>query len=253
MVLVRGQTLSEEILEAFARSLGPIWTFTYATKNRTGLSAATSAVYRYSNRAADGTLIGDDQPTMVTLKVNQNWHTDSTYTRPGAAFSIFAGNVIPPEGGNTEFCDMRIAYDAMDDALKERLHGINAYHSVAYSNRRVTGKILADGDMALTPVRRLIVHRHVTGRHALCIGGHVGRMDGMSDAECESLLTPLNAIATAPARVYSHQWQSGDVLLWDNRCTMHRATYYDSSRYEREMWITRIADESDEVNCGEIP
>jgi len=245
VVLLRDQELEESVLESFARSLGPIWTYSFVTKNSSGLSAATKAVYRYTNRVADGTLVKDDHPTMITLKANLIWHSDATYTKPGATVSIFAGSIIPPDGGNTEFCDTRVAYERLSPAMRDRIRDLSAYHSIIYSNRRVTGKTLSNNDGELTPIRRAVVRKHVTGRDALCIGSHVGRMDGISDAECEDILSELTAVATARDVVYSHQWRPGDVLLWDNHCTMHRATPYDSSSHERQMWITRIRDESE--------
>jgi alpha-ketoglutarate-dependent 2,4-dichlorophenoxyacetate dioxygenase len=245
VVLIRDQALEPNHLEAFARSLGPIWTFAYAMKHAPGVTSTTSAIHRYSNRTAEGTFVQDDHPTMITLKANEIWHTDSTYSRPGAAVSVFAGNIIPPEGGNTEFCDTRIAYETLDPALKKQIHEIDAFHSLLYSRRRVTGTTSVEDEAVLTPVKRPLVRKLPTGRYALCIGSHIGLIDHMSSAESEELLGRLTDIATTPDRVYSHRWRAGDVLLWDNRSTMHRATPYDSAKYEREMWITRIADESE--------
>jgi alpha-ketoglutarate-dependent taurine dioxygenase len=180
---------------------------------------------------------------MSILRGNQGWHTDSSYMRVSAKASMLSARVVPTSGGNTEWCDMRAAYDALDDDLKRKLEGVSAAHSIVYSQRRA-GEITVPGfyghDVDTPPRRPLVKVHPVTGRRALFIGRHAHDVTGMAPEESERFLDDLLDFACGPPRVYTHRWTVGDLVVWDNRCVLHRAEPWDWSE-PRVMMHTRVS------------
>jgi len=201
-----------------------------------------------SNKAADGHILSPDEKRYQTLRGNEGWHTDSSYMRLAAKASILSCQVATKTGGETEFCDMRDAYDALDDAMKAKVEGLSAYHSLYVSQAKAgftfrTGEAYGyhtDG----MPLRPLVKVHPVTGRKALYVGRHAWRIPGMEDAEAQGLFDALHAFALKPQRIYTHAWRPGDVVMWDNRSVLHRACEYDYSE-PRVMRHVRIAGESE--------
>jgi len=245
LVLLRNPALSESGLLEFAASLGPIWNFSSASGG--GTRQRKPRVFDFTNRGAQGEALASDDPAVRYFKVNELWHTDTTYVLPGATFSMLAAHVLPASGGNTEFCDTRVLYEGLAPDLQERIAHAVARHSLQYSYARIGISSLEDvgrgfkGDV----IPRPLVRRHSSGRNAVWLASHIGAIDGMPTAESEKLLEQLMAEATRPDRVYSHPWMPGDLLIWDNHCTMHRATPFDSSTSVRSMWSVRITDEDE--------
>ena len=176
---------------------------------------------------------------------NNEWHSDSSFQRLGAIASILAGIEVPSEDGQTEFADMRAAYDALPAETTERLAGLRAWHSVTYS-RVALGAMDMDLPEDLTTLpgaEHSMVRRHpVTGRPSLVIGSHVAHIYGMNDEEGHRLAQELVDEACQPPRVYSHNWRAGDVVLWDNRSVLHRGRPYDLSE-RRQLQHVRVAGE----------
>ncbi len=185
-----------------------------------------------------------------SLSANERWHHDSTFMPVMAAGAVFTAEIVPDEGGDTGFADMRAAYEALDDATRERVGTLSAYHSRRYSMDRAGLHVSAEnadryqlyGYAAdLDPQLRPLVKVHpVTGRPNLLIGQHAHAIPGLAADESEALLDRLDAEACAVPRTYHHRWTVGDALLWDNRRLMHRATPHDPAQ-PRRMWHTRIA------------
>ena len=197
-----------------------------------------------SNKKADGTLLRDDDNTMKILQGNEGWHTDSSYMPVSARASILSAHVVPSAGGETEWADMRAAYDALDEATHARIRDLAACHSLYYSQAKI-GHVGTYGSSygfhkQETPLRPLVKVHPVTGRPALYIGRHAHAIPGLSEAESEALLEQLVDFACRPPRTYLHRWTPGDVIVWDNRCVLHRARPYDH-REPRVMMHTRIA------------
>ena len=203
-----------------------------------------------TNIAPDGTVLNDqDHDTVKSIRGNEGWHHDSTYMPIQAFGAVVSAEIVPPDGAPTGFADMRAAFDALDDATRDRLRGLRARHSLYYSQGR-SGYLPtpdADGGYAMygyhtkeTPVRPLVKVHPDTGRENLLIGRHAHDIEGMDPIESEELLDRLNEQACADGRVHYHQWQVGDVVVWDNRRLMHRATEFDL-RHPRRIWHTRIA------------
>jgi len=197
-----------------------------------------------SNRKADGEAVDEHSDHFQILKGNEGWHTDSTYMPVSARASILSAQVVPAEGGETEWADMRAAFAALDESTQRRISDLAAYHSLFYSQAKVGHKPQKGASYGLDdqniPLRPLVKVHPVTGRPALFTGRHAYGIPGLSEEESESLLEELMAFACQPPRVFAHKWQSGDVVMWDNRCVLHRARPYDYSQ-PRIMRHVRVA------------
>jgi len=235
LLIFPGQGLSATEQAAFARRFGDI-----------EVLVENLETIPISNKGADGALLDDDTFHMQLLRGNEGWHTDSSYMPLAAKASVLSAQVVPPAGGETEWADCRAAWDVLDAATRERIRTLNAYHSYFYSQRRLGHEVAtgqAYGFFDGPPPLRPLVKRHpVTGREALYIGRHACDIPGLDAAESERLLDELMAFTCQPPRTYMHRWQPGDVVVWDNRCLLHRARPYDH-RHERVMMHTRVRGE----------
>jgi alpha-ketoglutarate-dependent taurine dioxygenase len=188
-----------------------------------------------------GEVMAPDHPVMQVVRGNQGWHTDSTYMPVSAKASVLSARVVPTSGGDTEWADMRAAYEALDDATRERVSDLCAYHSIVYSQAKAGFTTTVGYGMDEAPQLRPLIKVHpVTGRPALFIGRHAHAVPGLDPEASEMLLTELLDDACRPPRVYRHQWQPGDVVVWDNRCVLHHACEWDLSE-PRVMVHTRVA------------
>lgn len=202
-----------------------------------------------SNVRRDGTLRreADNDDMMKVLKGNMGWHADSTYMPVQAKGAVFSAEVAPPSGGETAWADMRAAYDALDDGLRSKVERLAAYHSLYYSQSKLGLPPVGDKEYSgygfhdgPAPLRPLVKTHPETGRKSLLIGRHAHNLVGMSETESEGLLQQLVDFACRPPRIYMHRWSPGDVVLWDNRCLLHRGMPWDMSQ-PRIMWHSRIA------------
>jgi alpha-ketoglutarate-dependent taurine dioxygenase len=232
LLIFPGQHLSARAQVAFAERFGEIEILVEALKT-----------IPISNKSADGSLLDDDSHQMQLLRGNEGWHTDSSYMHLSAKASVLSAHVVPSAGGETEWADMRAAYDALDDATKARVSKLSAYHSFFYSQAKIGHKVAVGAGYGFfegePPLRPLVKVHPVTRRTALYIGRHAGRIPGLADAEAEQLLDDLVTFACQPPRVFTHDWAPGDIAVWDNRCLLHRARPYDH-REERVMMHTRV-------------
>ena len=229
------QHLSREQQVAFARRFG----------------ALEFALAPISNVRPDGSLRdARDDDVIKVLRGNMYWHADSTYMPVQAKGAVFSAERVPAKGGETGWADMRAAYDALDAQTRERIEGLSAYHSLHYSQSKLghtpkagseySGYGFHDGPV---PLRPLVKTHPETGRKSLLIGRHAHNIPGMDPGESERLLESLAAFACRPPRVHYHRWSPGDVVVWDNRCLLHRAMPWDMSE-PRIMWHSRIAGDS---------
>jgi alpha-ketoglutarate-dependent taurine dioxygenase len=181
------------------------------------------------------------------LKGNMGWHCDSTYMPVQAKGAVFSAEVVPAEGGETAWADMRAAYDALSPAMKARIEPLSAFHSLHYSQAKLgqtadeKSEYTAYGFSVKEPPLRPLVKTHPeTGRKTLAIGRHAYGIPGLDIADSDRLLEELCALACQPPRTYTHRWTPGEVVVWDNRCLMHRACPWDM-REPRVMYHSRIA------------
>ena len=195
-----------------------------------------------SNLGKDGRPLPLDSRQRAFNLGNMLWHSDSSYRAIPAKYSILSARVVNPVGGNTEFADMRSAYDALDADTKKMVEDLVCEHSLMYSRGSLGMVEYSDEERAMfRPVRQRLVRTHpVSGRRSLYLSAHAGAIIGMPIAEARILLKDLTEHATQPAFVYAHQWRPWDVVMWDNRQMMHRARRYDETQ-PRDMRRTTIA------------
>ena len=197
-----------------------------------------------SNQAADGHILTENEKRFQTLRGNEGWHTDSSYMPLAAKASILAAEVVPSAGGETELADMRDAYEKLDEATKLKIADLVAYHSL-YASQAKAGFVFRTGESYGfhthgMPVRPLVKTHPKTGRKSLFVGRHAFRIPDMDDEQAQALLDELLEFSVQPGRTYAHRWQPGDVMIWDNRCILHRACPYDYSE-PRVMRHVRVA------------
>ena len=200
-----------------------------------------------ANLDANGQVWKADSRLRLFQMGNRLWHTDSSFkVVPGCASMLYSRS-IAPIGGHTEFADLRSAYEALPEAMKQRLQGLVAEHSLLYSRAKLGFTQFTDSEkLAFTPVRRPLVRLHPeSGRTTLYMASHVGKIDGMGDEEAAQFMKDLTAHATQRQFVYTHRWRVGDLVMWDNRCTMHRGTDFEDTRWPREMERVTTSDKAD--------
>lgn len=189
-----------------------------------------------SNVDNDGRILpASDRKRQYSLG-NQLWHTDASFQDPAGRYSMLSARVIPPVNANTEFADMRQAYDELDDALREKIAHLSAHHSIAYS-RSLLGFEFSQNeiDKLKGAVHPLVRTNPRTGRKSLYLASHANRVLDMPVPEGRLLLYELTLRATQKHLVYSHEWRDGDLVIWDNLATMHRATAFDDAKHKREL------------------
>ena len=197
-----------------------------------------------SNKPEHGKTFGSDDHRTKLLKGNEGWHTDSSYMPLSAKASVLSAHVLPKNGGQTEWADMRDAFERLDESEKDRLLTLNAYHSYFHSQAKVGHHVKVGAGYGFfagePPLHPLVKIHPETRRPALFLGRHIKGIEGMSEAQSESLITELTSFACQAPRLLMHQWSLGDVVVWDNRCVLHRARPYDM-RQERVMMHTRVS------------
>ena len=188
-----------------------------------------------------GEVMAPDHPVMQVVRGNQGWHTDSSYMPVSAKASMLSAQVVPTSGGETEWADMRSAYDDLDAPTRARIATLDAYHSIAYSQAQAGFESTVGYGMGEPAQLRPLVKVHPdTGRPALFIGRHAHAIPGLPREESDALLADLLERACQPPHVYRHRWTPGDLVVWDNRCVLHRAGEWDLAE-PRVMRHTRVA------------
>jgi alpha-ketoglutarate-dependent 2,4-dichlorophenoxyacetate dioxygenase len=202
-------------------------------------------IFDISNLDEDGKILAEDDARASYRLGNELWHTDSSFRQKSATWSMLHARAIPPTGGNTEFA----AYDALPDAMKRRLAGLVAEHSIWRSRAIHGGYFPTEEERKLRPpARHALVRRHPgSGRNCLYVASHCTHIFGMPEEEGRALLDGLIEFATQPRFVYAHTWRLGDLVIWDNRATMHRATPFEATGHVRDMRRATIVDVSAEL------
>jgi alpha-ketoglutarate-dependent 2,4-dichlorophenoxyacetate dioxygenase len=201
-------------------------------KNRFG----NEALGDISNLDESGEIMKSDNRRRMYGLGNRLWHTDASFQDPAGRYSMLSAKVVPPVGADTEFADMRAAYDALPEDEKARLEGLRVHHSIAYS-RQTLGFEFSESEQdalkgAIHPLVRTIPR---SKRRSLYVASHASRIIDWPVPEGRLLLRDLIEHATRPEFVYRHQWRGGDLVIWDNRATMHRARPFDDAKYRREL------------------
>ena len=235
LLLFRGQHLDDAQHVAFSRRFGPLLGHVLTQF----LKPEHPEVYVLSNVVEGGRPIGNHRE-------GWNWHSDLSYKAEPSLGALLYAVEVPPVEGDTFFASMHAAYDALPEAWQARIRHMTATHSYAnyYGKAFADRNPLSAEQLAATPdvVHPLVRTHPETGRLSLYVGEDVVRkIDGLPDDDSIRLLAELNAHAIAPQFSYRHRWHAGDLLVWDNRCTMHRATPYDDNKYRRVMHRTTVA------------
>jgi alpha-ketoglutarate-dependent 2,4-dichlorophenoxyacetate dioxygenase len=237
-----GQEITDEQQIAFSRNFGEIENSAGGTVTKPHEKRLSHLMNDVSNLGQDHRpLARDDRRRLFNLG-NQLWHSDSSFRAVPAKFSILSGRVVVEKGGNTEFADMRAAYDALDDKTKALVEPLVCEHSLMYSRGLLGFTELSDEERAMfRPVRQSLVRTlPVTGRKSLYLASHAGTIVGWPMPEARAFLRDLNEEATRSENVYVHKWRQHDLVMWDNRQTMHRVRRFDETLV-RDMRRTTVA------------
>jgi alpha-ketoglutarate-dependent 2,4-dichlorophenoxyacetate dioxygenase len=238
VLVVRDQPFADEEQIAFARRLGGELV---TTIGRRVIDAnprlKDPAITDISNLDENSEIIGKaDRRRMYSLG-NRLWHTDSSFQNPPARYSMLSAKEVPSAGGETEYADMRAAYDAFPDALKAQIEDLRAFHSIIYSRETIGFTEFSDAERALFPgAEQPLVRVHPgSGRKSVYIASHAAHVVGWPVPDGRLLLRELMALATLPQFVYRHAWRVGDFVIWDNRCMMHRGLPFDEATQRRDL------------------
>jgi len=239
----------------FSRAFGPL-----ELPPNIGLTTAGAAKRRFapelydaSNLDVDGEIAPADSLRRRYAKGNELFHTDSSFHAMPTKWSLLFGHIVTPERGATEFVDTRVAYDRLPQEMKNRIDGLTVEHNV-WTSREKAG--FTDVDKmrgSIEPGIHPLVRTSASGRKALYIGSHADHIIGMDLDEGRALLNELVERATTPDQIYAHHWRQGDLVIWDNRCTMHRATEFDYLNHKRDLRRTTINEYGPERAANDRP
>jgi alpha-ketoglutarate-dependent 2,4-dichlorophenoxyacetate dioxygenase len=218
VLVFRGQEVTDDLQLAFSKRFGP------PEVTKVGSLGTGSHFVILSTIGPDGKVVPPDHRYALRNKANQLWHTDSSFKRTPALTSVLSARIIPARGGETEYVSTRLAFERLDPALRQKLENSFAWHDYNHSRSQIApGLATPEERAALPPVCwRMVWKNPVNGRGALYLASHAYAIEGMAPAAGKALIDQVTAAATAPEASYVHVWQSGDVLMWDNRATMHR-------------------------------
>ena len=252
VLVFHDQALDDDQQIAFSALLGPLETTikSFRPGHKARLNLHVSDV---SNLDENSRVLAMDDGRRMNGLGNRLWHTDSSFKKTPAKYSLLSARVIPPEGGETEFADLRAAYDALPEKTKTFLEGKIAMHSIIYSRSTIGFTDYSQQERDRLPaVPQLLVRTHPgSGRKTLYLASHAGEIQGMATPEARMLLHDLMEHATQRQFVYTHRWRVGDLVMWDDRCTMHRARDYDMT-YPRDMHRTTVADVAPSVEQAQV-
>ena len=242
VLVFRNQRITDEQQLAFSHYFGEL-----EETGGTGISKPNEqrlhpAFADVSNLDADNRILARDNRRRLYGLGNRLWHTDSSFKPIPANYSLLSGRVIVEEGGQTEFADMRAAYDALDNDLKAEIAELICEHSLIYSREVLGFTDLTEAERAtMKPVLQMLTRTHpLSGRKSIYLASHIGGIVGWPVPEARQFIRDLIEHATQRLFVYAHEWQPFDLLMWDNRCTVHRVRRFESSQV-RDVRRTTVA------------
>ena len=250
VLLWRNQQVTDDVQGTFSRAFGPL------EITKVGTLGEGTVYVRVTNVDRDGTPVPESHRQSATAKANALWHTDSSFKTTPALASVLSARTIPSDGGETEFVSTRAAWNRLSQQEQQQVQDLVVEHSYLNSRRLIDAAIVtAPERQALPPVRwRLSWRNPANGARSIYLASHAGAIGGMAEAEALQLLARLSDGATRPESIYRHVWRTGDVVLWDNRATMHRGRPFPGNEI-RSLVRTTIsataADGLDEVRPGD--
>jgi alpha-ketoglutarate-dependent 2,4-dichlorophenoxyacetate dioxygenase len=218
VLVFRGQDVTDDLQIAFSRRFGPL------EITKVGSQGHGTHLVILSTIDENGNVVPADHRLAMRNRANQLWHTDSTFKAVPALASVLSARIIPPAGGETEYVSTRLFWEKLDPALQQRLENAFAWHDYAHSRGQIAPDLASPEERAALPPQRwrMMWKNPVNGRPALYLASHAYTIEGLEQEEAQKLLAELMEAATAPGASYVHAWRPGDVVMWDNRATMHR-------------------------------
>jgi alpha-ketoglutarate-dependent 2,4-dichlorophenoxyacetate dioxygenase len=254
LVVLRDQNISDDEQIRFSRAFGPLELPPHMGLKRPqqhDLQRRIRAeMYDVANIDGNGDFLPIESLRMASNRANEEFHTDSSFNALPTKWSLLSGRIVPPVGADTLFADTRAAYDALPDGMKAKVEDAVAEHYFWKTRERAGFNVVTDDMKRAMPAVLQKVVRVIpeSGRKALLIGNHATHIIGWPLADGQKFLDELNAFATQPQFTYTHNWRAGDLVIWDNRCTLHRATAYDVFKYKRDLRRTTINEYGPEVS-----
>ena len=241
VLVFRDQQVTDEGQLAFSRRFGP------PEVTKVGSLGTGSHFVILSTIGPDGKVVPPDHRYALRNKANQLWHTDSSFKRVPALTSVLSARIIPARGGETEFVSTRLAFERLDPALRKKLENSFAWHDYAHSRGQIAADLANPEERAALPPQcwRMVWKNPVNGRSALYLASHAYAVEGMEATAGKKLIDELMDLATAPGTSYVHEWKSGDVVMWDNRATMHRGRPWPAHEARFMVRTTISATEAD--------
>jgi len=243
VLVFRDQNISDEQQLAFTRHFGELESYnTPGHIRKREESRLGPGMADFSNLDRTGKIMSAEDRVWFFKLGDRLWHSDSSFRPVPAKYSLLSGRILPSWGANTEFADMRAAYDALDARTRAEVEDLVCLHSLIYSREAIGFTEMTPEEMAaFRPIRQRLVRTHpVTGRKSLFLASHAGAIEGWTVPEARMFLRDLTEFATQPQFVYSHEWRQFDLLMWDNRTTMHRARRFDRNEV-RDVRRTTLA------------
>jgi alpha-ketoglutarate-dependent 2,4-dichlorophenoxyacetate dioxygenase len=249
ILVFRDQAFDDESQIAFSRRFGELETMIAHPGNDWN----PGHISVMTNLGKDGNFLPLDHPAMEHRARNEEWHSDSSFKPVAALASLLSARIVPPVGGNTDFASARAAYEALPAERKAALEGLTALHRMTHRDMD-NDKGYNEEDKKRHVVTHPVIRTNpVNGRKSLYVGSHAQEIVGMPVEEGAKLLDELTAFCTQPQFVYSHHWRDGDAVMWDNRCTLHRATTFDKTRYKRKLHRTTIMGKAPDTAFATMP
>jgi len=249
VLVFRDQEVTDELQLAFSHRFGP------PEVTKVGSQGTGSHFVILSTIGPDGKVVPPDHRLSLRNKANQLWHTDSSFKRMPALTSILSARVIPANGGETEYVSTRLAFERLDAGLQKRLENSFAWHDYAHSRSQIASDLASPEERAALPPQcwRMVWKNPVNGRGAVYLASHAYAVEGMEAVAGKQLIDELMAFATAPGASYLHPWRKGDVVMWDNRATMHRGRPWPAHEARLMIRTTISATEADGLESIRSP
>jgi alpha-ketoglutarate-dependent 2,4-dichlorophenoxyacetate dioxygenase len=249
VLVFRDQEVTDDLQLAFSRRFGP------PEVTKVGSLGTGSHFVILSTIGPDGKVVPPDHRLSLRSKANQLWHTDSSFKRVPALASVLSARVIPARGGETEFVSTRLAFEQLDAGLRNKLENCFAWHDYAHSRSQISADLASPEERAALPPQcwRMVWKNPVNGRGAVYLASHAYAVEGMEASAGKKLIEELTEAATGPGTSYQHQWRKGDVVMWDNRATMHRGRPWPAHEARLMVRTTISATEADGVDTMRSP
>lgn len=241
VLVLRDQDVSDDVQLAFSRRFGQ------PEVTKVGSEGTGTYFVVLTTIGPGGSVVPPDHRMALRAKANQLWHTDSSFKRVPALASVLSARIIPEHGGETEFVSTRLAFERLAPDMQQQLESSYAWHDYAHSRGQIAPDLASPEERAALPAQcwRLVWRNPTNGRGALYIASHAYAVEGLEPSAGKALIDELTAAATAPGSSYLHQWRMGDVVMWDNRATMHRGRPWPAPEPRLMMRTTISAAEAD--------